>query len=57
MTVKISKKEAWGFAEKQLDSKTLISKKKGNQWPCWHYGRCEIQELLDEIYGRDEDGD
>ena len=50
MNLKISREEAEDFAERQLDFKTPYSKKPkaGGQW---HYGRAEIRELLDHIYG------
>lgn len=49
----ISRAEAWKFAQYQLDDPSHISE---SAKASWHYGRCEIQQLLDQIYGFDSKG-
>ena len=51
-----TKNEAWEFALKQLeedsgDAKDRREKKGRGRIMTWHYGKCEIQELLNYIYG------
>lgn len=46
----IDREEAFNFIAKQLKGETPAGdyRSKGNQW---HYGRMELKELLDAIYG------
>jgi hypothetical protein len=54
----ISRKEAVAFSGDQLDGCSSVydiqSCKPGGTW---HYGKMEIQELLDYIYGVNSNGD
>ena len=44
---KITREEAITFWEAQLDREGEGYEGKAY----WHYGRCELQELMDKIYG------
>jgi hypothetical protein len=50
--VKLTRKEAKEFAYRQVTGYTDFPGKN-----CWHYGKCDIQELLDQIYGVDSKGE
>jgi len=52
VTALIDRKEAFDLIAKQLAGETPISEigVKGVQW---HYGRMELKELLDAIYGEE----
>ena len=52
MDMKISKEEAWAFAKEQLIGNKEYKLAKGAS----HYGKLEISELLDTIYGCEEPG-
>ncbi len=53
--VLITRKEAREFAESQMNHETAASNPDGGS--LWHYGKCEIEELLDKIYGFNSKGE
>ena len=48
----INREEAWALIEKQMEQKTIASS--NESYPYWHYGRCQLKELMDAIYGEYE---
>ncbi len=50
----ITREQALAFAEKQFDEETGLMNKEGG---CWHYGKQEVQQLLDHIYGVNSKGE
>ncbi len=51
----ITRAEAKAFTEKQFDGKTPAHDEKWELNQQIHYGRMEIEELLDQIYGPKEE--
>jgi hypothetical protein len=50
-----TREEVREFIDLQMDHETPASKEKLDRTcGCWHYGKCEIEELLDFIYGERE---
>ena len=45
----VDKEKAWAFIKKQLDQETVASNDKFKFE--WHYGKVELTELLNYIYG------
>lgn len=44
---KMTRREATALIEKQLNNETPADKEKSG----WHYGKKELRELMDAIYG------
>ena len=51
----ISREQAIEMIKRQLggthDSKQQFKRVRGAEQPPWHFGRCELADLLSEIYG------
>lgn len=46
-----SREEFWEFVNKQFDYETPASLNKVDTTSRWHYGRVELKELADEMFG------
>ncbi len=54
--------KAWEFIEGQLDADSCSLKNKDDEnetWgpQTWHYGKCELHQLLDQIFGVNSKGE
>lgn len=53
--VKLTRQEAVACFTKQINS--LDETRRAEKFSCWHYGKIELQELLDQIYGKNSRGE